>query len=531
MPQFYQDSIFWVELDKIHPNPYQPRKEFDEGELQSLADSIRQYGVLQALVVTRNEQEKEDGGLAVHYELISGERRLRAAKLAGVKQVPVIIRTGEESQQMKLELAIIENVQREDLNPVDRARAFQRLIDDFGFSHGQVAKKVGKSREYITNNLRVLSLPQEILDDLSSGKLAEGHARPLMMLNDRPEEQQTLYKEIVYKKMSVREAERVARKIAKDKQRKRDPQEDPKTAALEQEFAASLGTRVHIERREQGGKLSIDFFSDEDLQQLLEIFKQHGHAESPNEMMERFIANKQREQQAGGEEHVSAHAVSPEEEAPVAEAAAHEQVPEDSAQEIADASNDAYTVGAEHVPETPASATEAHQEDGSSSAMADAHESLSRTYAQPGERMASPSEQPASTPDEAHTATPASYEEQAPETKEGSAEGGEFSAAELSDEERRLLEQYRRGQLSAGSSMESEQSATESAAQTDAVQQDSGEEVYWSVNDAADGSSNQETNAAVQKETESGSEQAHHNSGEPQPSDDDELYSIRNFTI
>ena len=289
--QFYQDSIFWVELDKIQPNPYQPRKEFDEGELQSLADSIHQYGVLQALVVTRNEEAKEDGsGLHVYYELISGERRLRAAKLAGVKQVPVIIRTGDESKQMKLELAIIENVQREDLNVVDRARAFQRLIDEFEFSHSQVAKKVGKSREYITNSLRALSLPEYILNSLSDGTLSEGHARPLNMLNDRPQEQETLYKEIVYKKMSVREAERVARKIARDKTRKRDPKDDPKTAELEQQFSQSLGTRVSIERREQGGKLSIDFFSDEDLDHLLQMVREHGDANgNPNEMMERFI--------------------------------------------------------------------------------------------------------------------------------------------------------------------------------------------------------------------------------------------------
>src|SRR5574343_1247458 len=124
---FYQNSIFWVEVDKIKPNPFQPRREFDEEALKALADSIKQYGVLQALVVTRKEFEKEDGGLGVEYELIAGERRLRASKLAGLSQVPVLIKTGDESDLMKLELAIIENIQREDLNPVDRARAFERL--------------------------------------------------------------------------------------------------------------------------------------------------------------------------------------------------------------------------------------------------------------------------------------------------------------------------------------------------------------------------------------------------------------------
>ena len=124
MSRFYNDAIFWIEVDKIKPNPFQPRREFDEVQLRSLADSIRQYGVLQALVVTRNEIEKEGGGLDVEYELVAGERPLRAARLAGLAQVPVLIRDGEETDLMKLELAIIENIQREDLSPVDRARAF-----------------------------------------------------------------------------------------------------------------------------------------------------------------------------------------------------------------------------------------------------------------------------------------------------------------------------------------------------------------------------------------------------------------------
>jgi ParB family chromosome partitioning protein len=203
MTQFYNDSVFWIDVEKIHPNPFQPRREFDEAQLQSLADSIRQYGVLQALVVTRKEVPKEDGGLAVEYELIAGERRLRASKLAGLTQVPALIKVGdEENDLMKLELAIIENIQREDLNPVDRSRAFQRLIDEFGFKHVDIAKKVGKSREYVSNSVRLLALPPEILDALSVGKISEGHSRPLLMLIDKPEEQNTLFKEIIFiKKM------------------------------------------------------------------------------------------------------------------------------------------------------------------------------------------------------------------------------------------------------------------------------------------------------------------------------------------
>src|SRR6267154_5859469 len=164
MSQFYNDSIFWIDVDKITPNPFQPRREFDVAQLQSLSDSSRQYGVLQALVVTRKEVPKEDGGLAVEYELIAGERRLRASRIAGLSQVPVLIKVGdEENDLMKLELAIIENIQREDLNPVDRARAFERLSKDFGFKHIEIAKKVGKSREYVGNSVRLLMLPTDIL--------------------------------------------------------------------------------------------------------------------------------------------------------------------------------------------------------------------------------------------------------------------------------------------------------------------------------------------------------------------------------
>src|SRR3989344_8078173 len=160
MSQFYNDSIFWIDLDKIVSTPFQPRREFDEVQMQSLADSIRQYGILQALVVTRKEVPKLDGGLVVEYELIAGERRLRASKLAGLSQVPVLIKLADETTDLlKLELAIIENIQREDLNPVDRARAFDRLVHEFSFKHMEISKKVGKSREYVANTVRLLGLP------------------------------------------------------------------------------------------------------------------------------------------------------------------------------------------------------------------------------------------------------------------------------------------------------------------------------------------------------------------------------------
>jgi ParB family chromosome partitioning protein len=289
MSQFYNDSIFWVDVDKIVPNPFQPRREFDQTQLQSLADSIRQYGVLQALVVTRKEVPKDDGGLSVEYELIAGERRLRASKLAGLSQVPVLIKVGdEENDLLKLELAIIENIQREDLNPVDRARAFQRLIDEFGFKHIEIGKKVGKSREYVSNSVRLLALPKEILDALSAGKISEGHARPLMMLGDRLEEQMTLFKEIMFKKLTVREAEAIGRRIAYDKIRKKGATLDPETQEMEEKLTETLGTRVSIEKRDNGGKITIDFFSDDDLKTILDLIKSNTK-KSPTELLEKHI--------------------------------------------------------------------------------------------------------------------------------------------------------------------------------------------------------------------------------------------------
>ncbi len=289
MSQFYNDSIFWIDVDKIVPNPFQPRREFNEQELQSLADSIRQYGVLQALVVTRKEVERADGGMGVEYELIAGERRLRASKLAGLSQVPVLIKTGDEGNDLlKLELAIIENIQREDLNPVDRARAFERLINEFGFKHLEISKKVGKSREYVSNSVRLLALPKEILDSLSQGKISEGHARPLMMLGDRPEEQMTLFKEILFKRLTVREAEAISRRIAYDKIRKKGITLDPETQELEEKLTETLGTRVSIEKRENGGKILIDFFSNDDLHSILDLIKSN-KLKSPSEMLDRHI--------------------------------------------------------------------------------------------------------------------------------------------------------------------------------------------------------------------------------------------------
>lgn len=269
MSQFQNDSIFWVEVDKIRPNPYQPRTEFDEARLKDLSDSIRQYGVLQPLVVTRHEEEREDGGISTFYELIAGERRLRASKLAGVTQVPVVIRSQEESERTKLELAIIENLQREDLNAIDRARAFERLQKEFKLNNAEIGRKVGKSREYVSNSLRLLALPELVQNAIKGGAIYEGHARALLMLQDRPEELITVFRDITIKKLSVRDVEKVAREIAWERARKRNIR--PEIEEFEKEIAEALGTRVEIREQDEkgGGKVIVDYFSPEDLRQIL----------------------------------------------------------------------------------------------------------------------------------------------------------------------------------------------------------------------------------------------------------------------
>lgn len=271
MTEPYHGSIFWIEVEKIKPNPFQPRREFDEDRLRDLSDSIRQYGVLQPLVVTRKEIVREDGGISSEYELIAGERRLRASKIAGISKVPAIIRTGEETDKLKLEMAIIENLQREDLNPVDRAQAFHQLVNEFGLKHQEVAKRVGKSREYVSNSVRILALPQEIIDALVSKQITEGHTRPLLMLMDRPAEQATLFREIMAKRLTVRDAEAISRRIAYDKVRKKEKFVDPTIIDLEEKLSEQLGTRVKVEKQPNAdnGRITIDFFNKEDLSRIL----------------------------------------------------------------------------------------------------------------------------------------------------------------------------------------------------------------------------------------------------------------------
>jgi ParB family chromosome partitioning protein len=280
----YSQAVFFIETDKISPNPFQPRKEFDEEALASLADSIRQYGVLQPLVVTRKEVVKPDGGFMVVYELIAGERRLRASRMAGLAAVPAVIRAKEDNDLVKLELAIIENLQREDLNPIDRAKAFAQLANEFNLAHGDIAKKVGKSREYVSNSIRLLGLPEHILEGILNKKITEGHGRALLMLNDKPEVRDALFREIIERGYTVREAESATRHAAEDKVRKKHTVFDQDTLALEKRLAEKLGTRVRIESRENGGKILIDFFSAQDLDTILGVLGGAKIAEASTEV-------------------------------------------------------------------------------------------------------------------------------------------------------------------------------------------------------------------------------------------------------
>lgn len=274
----YSNAVYWIDIGKIKPNPYQPRKTFDDDSLDSLAQSIKQYGILQPLIVIRQEIERPDGGIGVEYELVAGERRLRAAERAGLMQVPALIRAEDSAEKIKLELAIIENIQREDLNPVDRARAFDQLAGEFGLKHGEIAEKVGKSREYVSNSIRILSLPAKILESVRVGRMTEGHARSMLMLSDRPEEQETLYRDVLMRGLTVRETEQITRRLAQDKIRKRERIIDRDTFELEEELARKLGTRVQIEKRgEEGGKILIEFFSAEDLKNLVLILAEGGN--------------------------------------------------------------------------------------------------------------------------------------------------------------------------------------------------------------------------------------------------------------
>ena len=262
-----QQSVFWVDINTVRPNQYQPRREFNENSLNDLANSIRQYGILQPLVVVKHEDIDDLGNMQTHYELIAGERRLRASKKVGLSHVPVIIKEGENTSQLKLELAIIENVQREDLNPIDKAIAFTQLSEEFGLTHSEIAEKVGKSREYVSNAMRLVSLPEEIKQSIQKGDLTEGHARVLLSLHSK-QEQNTLFQDIIQKKLTVRESETYARNVS-NSSIKKELKVNTRIRDLEMKLEETLGTRVHIEDRRNKKQINIDVYSEDQIEDLL----------------------------------------------------------------------------------------------------------------------------------------------------------------------------------------------------------------------------------------------------------------------
>lgn len=254
-----------VQLEAIVPNPRQPRSHFAPGTLAELAESIRTHGILQPLVVRPLGSGR--------YELIAGERRFRAARLAGLSVVPVSIRTADAKGS--LELALIENLQREDIGPLESARAYRQLMDEFDLTQEQVAERVGKSRTAVANTVRLLRLPPRILEALERGTVSEGHVRPLLSVA-QPVEQLALFEKIVQQGLSSKQVEKLAGakgKTAKGRRRQKTgvvDATDPNWRALEGRASELLGAPVELDGSEHGGKISIRFFSEEDLLRIME---------------------------------------------------------------------------------------------------------------------------------------------------------------------------------------------------------------------------------------------------------------------
>ena len=264
--------IFHIEVEKIKPNPYQPRRDFDEIALQELAGSIREFGILHPLVVTKIEIPGEHG-TDVEYQLISGERRWRAAKLAGLERVPALVRIAPTDRD-RLELAIIENIQRENLNPIETARAYAKLQDQFGLTQREVAVRVGKSREVVANSIRLLNLPTPIQDAVSGNKINESQARMLLMLPDI-REQQVMFDELMRDNLSVRELRnRIASRRSVSLVMSDVKTADPETSSMEEQLREVLGTKVKLQKEGDGGKLTINFYSQEELQAIIERLTQ-----------------------------------------------------------------------------------------------------------------------------------------------------------------------------------------------------------------------------------------------------------------
>jgi ParB family chromosome partitioning protein len=248
-------------IEKITPNPYQPRKIFDETALAELTSSVKEKGVLQPLIVRSVGNDS--------YELIAGERRWRAAQKAGLKEVPVVLK--EVSDRESLEIAIIENIQRAELNPVEEAEGYRRLMDEFSYTQEELAGKVGKERATISNHLRILKLPEEVKKDIADGLLSLGHAKALLGLEKRGEIIEAK-KAVIKKGLSVREAEALVKKVRQGSQKKKSAVKiDKDLAGLEERLTRHFGTKIRIARSGGKGKVEINFYSDEELDSLIEI--------------------------------------------------------------------------------------------------------------------------------------------------------------------------------------------------------------------------------------------------------------------
>ncbi len=262
-PNVRKENIFYIETHKIKANPDQPRQDFDEEGIRELSKSIRKYGVLQPLLVTKIEKESAKG-LDVSYQLIAGERRLRASQMAGLPQVPVIIRDQFEEKKDRLEVALIENVQRKDLNPVEEAEAYDRLAKEFGLTQKEIADKVSKSREVVANAVRLLNLPKDIRDALRSEKLSRAHAKALLAFNDE-KKQREVYNQILAGGVSSKDVETMA---SSSKPNKKPPKKDNKFETLEKNLSETLKAPVLIHASEKGGKIVVRFATLEDLNKI-----------------------------------------------------------------------------------------------------------------------------------------------------------------------------------------------------------------------------------------------------------------------
>lgn len=260
--QVQEGGVTQIPIVNIAPNPRQPRERFDHDELEELAVSIREHGVIQPLIVTQTESTGQ-------YTLIAGERRLMAAQMVELREVPVLIR-GASDQQL-IELALVENVQRADLGPLEAAEAYRQLTEDFKLSHEEIAARVGKSRVTVTNTLRLLNLPDDVKESLVEGKISEGHARALLALPTEQAQAAALQSILKYD-LNVRQAEELIRKLSGEKPKKQPaPTPNPEIKALEERLRQHLGTRVTLNQKRKGGTLTIHYYSEEELDTILNL--------------------------------------------------------------------------------------------------------------------------------------------------------------------------------------------------------------------------------------------------------------------